>query len=202
MNYDNLLNYCDDNLVKHNLTVWLTVIIISNIVHCHIKNKNPFNSDWFYYSLASLFGLTIHSLITCKISIYIIKKFNIKKFNVKLAIVDTIKWLTVYMVNNIIFSYIKNKEISFDDDWFKLYGGIILGYILFDLLIEKDISSLSKKDPDFVIDIFKSALGIFMGYFISYGYIHTDLFHMLISIEISLIIYYIIVRKFIPSILL
>jgi hypothetical protein len=42
-----------------------------------------------------------------------------------------------------------------------------------------------------MLDILKSAFGIFIGYFISYGYVHTDFFDMLISIEVSLIIYYI-----------
>jgi hypothetical protein len=202
MNYDDLPNYSDKDLIEHDLTIWGTIIIISNLVHCKINNKDPFNSDWFYYSLASLFGLSIHSLITSKLTIYIIKKFNIKKYNIKLAIADTVKWMTVYILNNIIFTYIKNKNITFDDKWFKLYGGIILGYIIFDLFIEKDIYNSSNKNPDFTISIFKSALGIFVGYFITYGYVHTDFIHMLISIEISLIFYYFIVKKFIPSILI
>ena len=191
----------DTELVQHDLSIWLTVIVISNFIYCNLKNKDCFDNDWFYYSLASLFGLTIHSLSTSKITLFIIKKFNITDYNVKLAIADTIKWSTVYICNNILFTYLKNKKVTFDENWFKLYGGIILGYIIFDLIMEQEVSNLSKGN-DFWIDVFKSAVGIFVGYFINHGTVHIDFFHMVASIEISLIIYYILVKKFIPSILL
>lgn len=201
MNNNKLPKYDDCKLVQHDLSIWITVIIISNLVHCNFKNKNPFDIDWLYYSIASLFGLSIHSLFTSKITLKIIKKLKITNYNVKLAIVDTIKWVTVYICNNILFTYLKNKRVVFDTDWFKLYGGIILGYVIFDLLMEQEVYNLSK-DPDFGVDVFKSAIGLFIGYFISYGHVHIDFFHMVVSIEIALIIYYVIVRKFIPSILL
>jgi hypothetical protein len=202
MNYDDFPDYNENNLVKQDLTIWGTIIVISNLVHCKINNKKPFDLFWFYYSLSSLFGFSIHSLTTSKITMYIIKKFNIKNYNVKLAIADLIKWTTVYILNNIIFTYIKNGEIIFNDKWFKLHGGIIFGYIIFDLFIQKEIFNASRKNPDFAIDVFKSALGILIGYIISDGYIHTDFYHMIISIEIAFIVYYLFIRSFIPSILL
>ena len=191
----------DTELVQHDLSIWLTVIVISNFIYCNLKNKDCFDNDWFYYSLASLFGLTIHSLSTSKITLFIIKKFNITDYNVKLAIADTIKWSTVYICNNILFTYLKNKKVTFDENWFKLYGGIILGYIIFDLLIEQEINKLYN-NPEFNINIFKSTIGIFIGYFLSYGFVHVDFLYMAISIEVALIIYYIFVKKFIPSIFL
>ena len=201
MNYDKLPEYTDKLLIQHDLTIWITVIVISNFIYCNLKNKNCFDNDWFYYSLASLFGLTIHSLFTNKITLLIIKKFNITDYNVKLALVDAIKWSTVYICNNILFTYLKNKKVTFDKNWFKLYGGIILGYIVFDLFIEKKLSSLSN-NQDFSIDAFKLVIGIFVGYFLSYGFVHIDFFYTTISIVVALIVYYILVKKFIPPILL
>ena len=202
MNNNKYYNCSDQKLVQHDLTIWLTVIVVSNLVHCNFKNTDPFDIDWLYYSIASLFGLTIHSLFTSKITLIIIKKLNITKYNVKIAIIDTIKWITVYIFNNILFTYLKHKQIIFNNDWFKLYGGIILGYIIFDLLIEKEILDLSINNTDIIIDVIKSAIGIFFGYFISYGFFHIDIFHMITSIEIAIIIYYLIVKKTLPSLLL
>ena len=202
MNYDKLPNYNDRELVQHDLSIWVTVIIVSNLVHSNFKNKDPFDIDWLYYSIASLFGLTIHSLFTGKITLLIIKRFNITNYNVKISIADAVKWSTVYIFNNILFTYLKHKRVIFDNNWFKLYGGIIIGYVIFDLLIEQEVYKLSVKNHDFGIDVFKSAIGIFIGYFISYGSVHIDFFHMVISIEMALIIYYVLVKKFIPSLLL
>jgi len=199
---DNIQSYNDKTLVKHDLTIWMTVIIVSNIVHYKFKNKDIFDSEWIIYSIGSLFGFVIHSLFTNKITLYIINKFKIDNYNIKLALSDLIKWSTVYIFNNIIVSCIKNKEIDFGDKWAKLYGGIILGYVIFDIFIEKEIYNISKKNPDIMIDIFKSGLGLFMGYIISDGYIHTDFIHIFVSIEIALIFYHTMVKKIIPSILL
>lgn len=202
MNYDNNKNHADTRLVKHDLTIWVTIIIISNIVHYKFKNRDIFDSEWLLYSLGSLFGLVIHNLITSKLTLYLIRKFKIKNYNTKLALSDIIKWSTVYILNNIIVSCIKNKDIVFHDEWLKLYGGIIFGYVLFDLFIEKEIYNISNKNIDLIIDVFKSALGIFMGYFISGGFLRIDFIHILVSVEIALVFYYFVVKKFIPSILL
>ena len=192
----------DNNIIKHDITLWGTVIIISNIVYCFFKNKIPFDIDWCYYSVASLFGFVIHSLITSNLTVYLIKKFKIKNHNIKLALSDIIKWTTVYIITNIIILYINNDEIIFDKIIFKLYSGIILGYVIFDLLIEKDIADLSKNNQNFIIDIFKTAVAMFLGYFISDGYIHTDFIHILTSVEVGLIIFYVIIHKLLPSLLL
>ena len=202
MNYNKSQNYDDKEIVKHDLTIWFTVIIISNLIICNLKKKDPYDNDWLYYSIGSLLGLSIHSVLTSKITLYIIKKFNIKDHKVKLAIVDSIKWTTVYILNNMLFSYLKHKKIIYDDSWFKLYGGIILGYILFDLLLEEKIYILSKGNHRFGTEIFKSSIGIFIGYLLSYGTVHMDFFHTGLGISISLIIYFLFVQKFIPSILL
>ena len=192
----------DNNIIKHDLTLWVTVIIISNIVHCFFKNNLPFDIDWWYYSIVSLFGFVIHCLITSNLTVYLIKKFKIKNYNIKLALSDIIKWSTVYIITNIIVSYIKNDEIIFDKIIFKLYSGIILGYVIFDLLMEKDIADLSKNNQNFIIDIFKTAFAMFLGYFIMDGYIHTDFIHILTSVEIGLVIFHVIIHKLLPSILL
>jgi hypothetical protein len=202
-NYNDYIKTNDYKLVKHDLTIWLTIVIISNLVHYKIKNKDPFDMDWVLYSFASLFGLVMHSLFTSKITIYIIKKYNIKSYNVRESITDVIKWTTVYILNNIIVSYFKNKEINFNDKWIKMHSGVIVGYIIFNLLIEKNIFNVSMtSDPDLIISIFKSIIGIFLGYFITDGYVHLDCFHMITSVVLALIVYYVIVKKFIRPILL
>ena len=194
------MNY-NSNLIKHDLTIWLTIVIISNFINSNFKNKNLFNIDWFYYSIFFLFGLSIHSLFTSRITVYIVNKYNIKNQNIIDALIDIIKWSTVYIINNILFTYFKNNEIIFDERWFKLYGGIILGYILFDLIVKKEISKINN-DPDLLIDLFKSTISLFLGFFISEGYIHIDFIHNLSSVLFALIIYYIFVKKIIPSLLL
>ena len=191
----------NDKLIKHDLTIWLTIIIVFNFINSNLKYKEPFDMDWLYYSIASLFGLTIHSLFTSKISLFIINKFNIEDYNIKLSVIDTIKWSTVYIVNNILFTYLKYKKVIFNEEWFKLYGGIILGYLIFNLLIGKGILKLSDNNENIITDSIKSILGIFLGYFLSYGHVHIDFYHAFISIQVSLIIYYIIVQKFIQSLL-
>ena len=202
MNYDYYLRNDNNELIKSDLTIWGTIIIVSNLVYSKIKNKDPFDLDWRLYAMSSLFGIVIHSLFTSKITIYIIKKFNIINYNIKLSILDTIKWSTIFICNNIIISYFKNKEIIFNNEWFSINSSIIIGYIIFNLLIEKDVFNISKNNPDLMISIIKSAIGIFIGYYMSDMYVHIDFIHMLLSIEIALITYYVIVQKLIPSILL
>ena len=99
-------------------------------------------------------------------------------------------------------TYLKHKQIIYNLEWFKLYGGIILGYILFNLLFVVKIYNLAKGNPKFGINIFKSSIGIFIGYYLTYGNIHLDFVHSSLSVVISFIIYYLIVQKFIPSVLL
>jgi hypothetical protein len=202
MNHDKIPIYTDKELVKHDLTIWITVVIVSNLVLCNFKKKIPFDNDWLFYSIGSLLGLSIHSVATSKITLFIIKKLNIKDYRIKVALVDTIKWTTVFIFNNMLFTYLKHKEIIYNLEWFKLYGGIILGYILFNLLFVVKIYNLAKGNPIFGINIFKSSIGIFIGYYLTYGNIHLDFFHSSLSVVISFIIYYLIVQKFIPSILL
>ena len=202
MNNDKLSNYEDKEIVKHNLTIWITVIVVSNLVLCNFKKKLPFDNDWLFYSIGGLLGLSIHSLVTSKITLFIIKKFNIKDYNIKVALVDTIKWTTIYIINNMLFTYLKHKQISYDLEWFKLYGGIILGYIIFNLFFVVKIYKLAKGNPEFGIDIFKSSIGIFIGYLLTHGNVHIDFFHASLSVVISFIFYYLIVQKFIPSLFL
>lgn len=202
MNHDKIPIYTDKELVKHDLTIWITVVIVSNLVLCNFKKKIPFDNDWLFYSIGSLLGLSIHSVATSKITLFIIKKLNIKDYRIKVTLVDTIKWTTVFIFNNMLFTYLKHKEIIYNLEWFKLYGGIILGYILFNLLFVVKIYNLAKGNPIFGINIFKSSIGIFIGYYLTYGNIHLDFFHSSLSVVISFIIYYLIVQKFIPSILL
>lgn len=195
------MNYDNKEIIKHDLTVWATIVIVYNIVHSNFKNKDPFDIDWFYYSIASLFGLTLHSLITSNITLFIIEKFNITDYNIKLSVADTIKWTTVYIINNILFTYLKHKKIIFDDKWFKLYGGIILGYIIFNLLIRKGVFNVTDDRSEITIDSIKSMIGIFLGYFLTHGHVHADFYHSFISILIALIVYYLLIKKSIPSLL-
>jgi hypothetical protein len=192
----------DEKLIKHDLTVWVTIVIVYNFVNSNLKDKSPFDLDWFYFSIASLFGLIIHSLFTSKLTLLIIKKFNIKDYNIKLSIVEFIKWSTIYIVNNILFTYLKNKKVTFNKEWIKLYGGIILGYILFNLLIGKAILKLSENNTNIMTDTFKTMIGIFLGYYLSHGHVHIDFYRAFFSIQISLILYYIIINKNIPSLLI
>ena len=85
-------------------------------------------------------------------------------------------------------------------DGYKKYNGKIKE--IFDLLMEKDIADLSKNNQNFIIDIFKTAFAMFLGYFIMDGYIHTDFIHILTSVEIGLVIFHVIIHKLLPSILL
>jgi hypothetical protein len=101
-----------------------------------------------------------------------------------------------------LFTYLKHKQVIYNLEWFKLYGGIILGYILFNLLFVVKIYNLAKGNPRFGINIFKSSIGIFIGYYLTYGNIHLDFFHSSLSVVISFIFYYLIIQKFIPSVLL
>ena len=42
MNYDKLPEYTDESLVKHDLSIWITVIVISNFIYCNLKKKKLF----------------------------------------------------------------------------------------------------------------------------------------------------------------
>ena len=215
MNEDILSKQNDNLLVKHDLTAWFTIFIVANIAISKIKNIKPFDNEWMYYMLASLFGLCIHSLITSKGTLYLIKKFKIKKHNVKLALADAIKWGTVYIVNNALFTYFKDGKITYDEKWLKIFGGIILGYVLFDLLLYQEIYNYYNTKPsniketqneinkvEFMVDAFKIAIGFFVGYYLNYGFVHTDYIHVMTSVEIGLIVYYLIVLNNIPTFLL
>jgi biotin transporter BioY len=215
MNEDILSKQNDNLLVKHDLTAWFTIFIVANFVISKIKNIKSFDNEWIYYMLASLFGLCIHSLITSKGTLYLIRKFNIKKYNVKLALADVIKWGTVYIINNALFTYFKDGNVEYTNEWLKIYGGIIIGYVLFDLLLYQKIYNLHNTKPsnikepqseinkiEFMVDAFKIAVGLFVGYYLNHGYVHTDYIHIATSIEIGLIVYYLIVLNNIPTILL
>jgi len=54
MNYDDLPDYNDNILIRHDLTIWGTIVIISNLAQCKIRNKEPFDLNWFYFSLSIL----------------------------------------------------------------------------------------------------------------------------------------------------
>ena len=215
MDEDIISKQNDILLVKHDLTAWFTIFIVYNFVYANIKNEKPFDNEWIYYTLASLFGLCIHSLITSKLTLYLIKKIDIKKYNIKLALADAIKWSTVYIINNAIFTYFTEGNINYSEKWFKIFGGIILGYVLFDLLLYQHIYNINKTQPnnikqpqnsinktEFMVDAFKIVVGFFVGYYLNYGYVHTDYIHVVVSIEIGLIVYYLMVLNNIPTILL
>ena len=194
----------DNNLLKQDLSAWFVVVVIFNICNSTMKEKDPFDIEWFYYSLASLFGISVHSLITKNITIFIIKKFKIENIRIIKALNDTITLSTVYILNNIIFTHFIHKDKMFSEKWLKLSSGIILGYIFFDLFIEKEILNINmdEKNYELISDLIKSGIGLLLGFFISDGHININGAHNILSVEIALIVYYLIVKKFIPSILL
>lgn len=191
------MNHKSD-ILKYNLTIWLTIILISTLVKCILKRELLFNSDWAYISYATLIGILIYSLITKNLIVLIIKKFKIKnKKNID-NLIDIIKWTTIYTIKNIIYTYLKYDKVTFNKDFFKLSGGILLGFILFNIFIKKYIPASNLG----TYRIIKFSIGLFLGYTIRDGTISSELIYNLIGYIIALIIYFKIIIKFIPEFLL
>lgn len=149
----------DIQVTKTDLTLFATVLVVSNLVEGQLLKSQLFNEKWMNLAVATLLGVALHGLLTNKISSVINSQLNINNAGVKASIYDLIKFGTVFASQRAIVSYIDGKEIVFDEKWLMSSGAVIAGYAAFNTGVQQMVPTISSEYQPLLNDLIKVSMG-------------------------------------------
>ena len=130
-----LLSSKDLSNTQHDLALWGTVAIVSNVVGSQLSGVKLFNEEWMHWTVGLLMGAAVYALLTVKLAKGVVNIANLGASNNGLALLDVAKFGTIFTVQKIVMSYLQSKPVfEFDIDWMKSTGFTIGGYVLYIML--------------------------------------------------------------------
>lgn len=157
------------------------VTVVAHVIRQTMQDKELFANEWLISTGGLLLGLVVHGLIVRSIN----KKLNLKE-PYKRAVANSIRLVTMLLVQKVVKDLILQQKINFDniDSWLKSTGLMVAGVLVYDMLFGmilpkfvKDRSELTETIqlslplifndfvPDFDLnhDTVKSSLATFAG---------------------------------------
>ena len=149
----------DIQVTKTDLTLFATVLVVSNLVEGQLLKSQLFNEKWMNLAVATLLGVALHGLLTNKISSVINSQLNIDNAGIKGSVYDLIKFGTIFASQRAIVNYIEGKEIVFDQKWLMTHGAIIAGYAAFNVGVEQMVPKINDQYQPLLNDLIKVSMG-------------------------------------------
>ena len=153
-----MISSSDKQNTKVDLTLFSTVLVVSNLVSTQLLKTNLFDEAWQTSAVAILLGFAIHGLLTNKLTSMVNKTLCIKQKALAASIADFFKFGTVFVAHRAIGNYIENKPIVFDEQWAMGSGLVIAGYIAFNF-IEPMVPRVDKDYQPLFNDLIKVSMG-------------------------------------------
>ncbi len=148
----------DIQVTKVNLTLFSTVLIVSNIVEGQLFKTALFNEKWMNGAIATLLGVALHGLITNKISTMLNTQLNISNAGVMQSVYDLVMFGTIFISQRAISSYMEGKPVVFDQKWAMTSGLIIAGYAAFNMVVSGMVPKVGEQQP-LLNDLVKVSMG-------------------------------------------
>lgn len=152
-----MITPADIQVTKVDLTLFSTVLVVSNLVSSQLEKTQLFTEKWMNLAVATLLGVSLHGLLTNKLSATVNTSINVDNEGVKKSVYDLVKFGTIFVSQRAISSYIEGREIVFDQRWASVSGLTIAGYAAFDML-ESYVPKVPMHQPLFN-DLIKVSMG-------------------------------------------
>lgn len=172
-----MISPADIQETKYNFTLISIILIVYNLVSYKLRNTVLFNEKWMNFTIATLIGVSLHGLLTNKISLLINNYLNIHRDNVKNTIYDLIKFSTIFVSQKIINSFLIGEDIIFDVNWMMIFVMTIIGYSIFNMY-ESLVPRVGSHQP-LLNDLVKISMGTLLAGYSVDGVIDSEqLFHL------------------------
>lgn len=183
------------DMFKYDLSRIIVTLLFVNILKSNIsKSELLFNKKLLYTIIGYMCSYSVYDIIFYNTIKYnILNKIN--NLQLLLSIEDIIKYICVYVFNNLIITTLCNTKDYFNDYWKYNTLGLIIGYVILDNF-GMYLPNLGEKYQLLLNDICQWSLGIILGNLFTYNKIQYD---YLLYINIGLIIYHLFIRKIITN---
>lgn len=131
-----MISPADIQVTKHDLTLFATIMVVSNLVENQLLNTPLFSESWMNLTVATLLGVALHGLLTNKVSSFASKQLKIKQTGVVESVYDLVKFGTIFASQRAIVNMIEGRPVVFDRTWLMVHGSIIAGYALFNVAVK------------------------------------------------------------------
>lgn len=149
----------DIQVTKTDLTLFATVLVVSNVVEGQLMKTQLFNEKWMNLAVATLLGVALHGLITNKVSGMINSQLQVDNAGVKASVYDVVKFGTIFAAQRAIVAYIDGRPIVFDQRWFMEHGAIIAGYAAFNVAVQNMVPKVPEQYQPLLNDLIKVSMG-------------------------------------------
>lgn len=154
-----MISPIDIQVTKTDLTLFATVLVVSNLVEGQLFKSQLFNEKWMNLAVATLLGVALHGLLTNKVSGMINEQLQIENAGVKASVYDLVKFGTIFAAQRAIVSYIEGRPIVFDQNWFMTHGAIIAGYAAFNVAVQSMVPKIQDQYQPLFNDLIKVSMG-------------------------------------------
>jgi hypothetical protein len=128
-------------LTKIDLTLWTTILVISNYLISTQTNVPAFDKKWQLFALATLLGFVLHGLLVSKVTPSLTNLTP--DTNTKNAIVDVVKFGTVFATRKALIDYFNNQPINLGEtEWMTETGLTLGGYAIFHIVARDMLPNL------------------------------------------------------------
>jgi hypothetical protein len=162
-----MISQADMQVTQVDLTLFSTVLIVSNIVSSQLEHTRLFSEKWMHLAIATLIGVVLHGLLTNQVSGMATKALSTNNVGVKKSVYDLIKFGTIFLSQKVITSYLENKDVNFDQRWMMTSALTIVGYAGFNML-ESYVPAVPAYQPLFN-DIIKVSMGALLASYLVDG---------------------------------
>ncbi len=154
-----MISPIDIQVTKTDLTLFATVLVVSNVVEGQLMKSQLFNEKWMNLAVATLLGVALHGLLTNKVSGMINEQLQVDNAGVKASVYDLVKFGTIFAAQRAIVSYIEGRPIVFDQRWFMENGAIIAGYAAFNVAVQNMVPKVQDQYQPLLNDLIKVSMG-------------------------------------------
>ena len=188
-------NYHTNHSAENILSLFLTIIIITNLCNNFFLDVALFDSVWLNLSIAFLLGIILHSIFINKLSIKINTYFNIKNRGIKNSIYDFFKFGSIYVCQKYISSYIEGVHIIFDKEWIMETTLLIIGYSAYNIILDPIMPVISSYYQSLFNDVVKITLGNLTANYFTYGTLDKIHIVKIFGLISSYIVFHLVIKE-------
>ena len=190
-----MMSYNKYHNAENILSLFLTIIIITNLCDNFFLDVALFDSVWLNSSIAFLLGIILHSIFINKLSIKFNAYFDIKNRGIKNSIHDFFKFGSIYVCHKYISSYMDGTPVVFDRDWIMETTLLIAGYSAYNIILDPIMPNVSSYYQSLFNDVVKITLGNLTADYFTYGTITKTHIIKLFGLISSFVIFHLVVKE-------
>jgi len=165
-----MISPADIQVTKTHLTLFTTVLLVSNLVESQLFKTAPLDAKWVNLLIATLVGVALHGLvITNNLAPAVNNSLKVKNTGVRQAVTDFFMFSTIFVSQKVLTSQLAGIPIVFDKVWAMTSGLTIAGYAIFDIIVQKMVPTINAKLQPLLNDLIKISMGNLLAVFVVEG---------------------------------